>query len=112
MKLPLLSIDGVESNSFELSDKMISLAGSDIIDVGCESSRPGADSVDVLQEMDRLNMALDLLSVNNRPHSIDTSKYEIAEHAIKNGFSIIDLGAAPGGWSQLIIKKYILNYLI
>ena len=29
-------------------------------------------------------------------------KYKI----IKNGFSIIDLGAAPGGWSQLIIKKY------
>ena len=25
---------------------------------------------------------------------------------LKNGFSIIDLGAAPGGWSQFVIQKY------
>ena len=25
---------------------------------------------------------------------------------IKNGFSVIDLGAAPGGWSQYIIQKF------
>ncbi len=30
------------------------------------------------------------------------SKYKI----IKNGYSVIDLGAAPGGWSQFIIEKY------
>tara|TARA_Y100001935_G_scaffold242001_1_gene232011 strand:+ start:2415 stop:3026 length:612 start_codon:yes stop_codon:yes gene_type:complete len=29
-------------------------------------------------------------------------KYKI----LKNGFSIIDLGAAPGGWSQFVIEKY------
>ena len=29
-------------------------------------------------------------------------KYKI----LKNGFSIIDLGAAPGGWSQFTIEKY------
>ena len=83
--------DGNSNLSTEnIIDKIKALELADIIDVGCESSRPGADSVDVLQEMDRLNMALDLLSVNNKPHSIDTSKYEIAEHAIKNGFSIIN----------------------
>ena len=25
---------------------------------------------------------------------------------LKNGLSVIDLGAAPGGWSQFVIKKY------
>jgi len=29
-------------------------------------------------------------------------KYKI----LKNGFSVIDLGAAPGGWSQFVIEKY------
>ena len=30
------------------------------------------------------------------------NKYKI----LKNGFSVIDLGAAPGGWSQFVIQKY------
>ncbi len=25
---------------------------------------------------------------------------------LKNGFSVIDLGSAPGGWSQFVIQKY------
>ena len=25
---------------------------------------------------------------------------------LKNGFSVIDLGAAPGGWSQFVIEKF------
>jgi len=29
-------------------------------------------------------------------------KYKI----LKNGFSVIDLGASPGGWSQFVIEKY------
>tara|TARA_B100000029_G_scaffold111316_1_gene103292 strand:+ start:2564 stop:3175 length:612 start_codon:yes stop_codon:yes gene_type:complete len=29
-------------------------------------------------------------------------KYKI----LKNGFYVIDLGAAPGGWSQVVIKKF------
>jgi len=27
-------------------------------------------------------------------------------NVIKNGISVIDLGAAPGGWSQFVIQKY------
>ena len=30
------------------------------------------------------------------------NKYKI----LKNGLLVIDLGAAPGGWSQFVIKKY------
>ena len=29
-------------------------------------------------------------------------KYKI----LKNGLSVIDIGAAPGGWSQFVIQKY------
>ena len=27
-------------------------------------------------------------------------------NVLKNGYSVIDLGAAPGGWSQYVIKKF------
>ena len=83
--------DGNSNLSTEnIIDKIKALELADIIDVGCESSRPGADTVDVFEEMDRLNMALDLLPTNKKPHSIDTSKYEIADYAIRNGFTIIN----------------------
>jgi len=77
-------------------DKIKLLELADIIDVGCESSRPGSDRIDTTEEIDRLNKALDLLPLKTKPLSIDTSKYEVAEHAIKHGFAIINDITAGG----------------
>ena len=51
-------------------DKIKLLELADIIDVGCESTRPGSDRIDTTEEIDRLNKALDLLPLKTKPLSI------------------------------------------
>ena len=70
--------------------KLNKLDESDIIDVGCESSRPGSDSISAEEELNRLDLILSLISTDNKLFSIDTSKYEVAKHAVKHGFGIIN----------------------
>ena len=76
-------------NQKKLSDKMISLAGSDIIDVGCESSRPNAKPISEKEEIDRLSKVIDVIS-NDKFLSIDTYKYEVARYALSNGFRMVN----------------------
>ena len=67
------------------------LAGADIIDVGCESSRPGSKSIDINSELDRLSFFLNAVNLDlNVCFSIDTYKYQVAEYALKNGFKMIN----------------------
>ncbi len=76
-------------NQEKLSDKMMSLAGSDIIDIGCESSRPNAKPISEKQEIERLSKVIDMIS-NDSFLSIDTYKYEVAKYALSNGFRMIN----------------------
>ena len=77
----------LNSNRIKLN-KMIS---ADIIDVGCESSRPGASSVKVDEEIERLKTFIPLIKeYPNKIFSIDTYKYETALYAVNNGFKIIN----------------------
>jgi len=65
--------------------------GSDIIDIGGESTRPGAVPVTVLEEMDRTIPLIEKLSKNlNIPISIDTSKHEVAKEAIRAGCAMVN----------------------
>lgn len=65
--------------------------GADIIDVGGESTRPGADSVNVAVEMERVIPVIERLSEKIPvPISIDTRKSEVAEAAIRAGAHIIN----------------------
>ncbi len=64
--------------------------GADIIDVGAESSRPGSKRIDSLEEMRRLSVILDDISSYSIPFSIDTYKPDVAEVALKKGFSIVN----------------------
>lgn len=65
--------------------------GTDIIDIGAESTRPGYQPIGCEEEMRRLAPLLALLRQSpNIPLSIDTSKPEIAAAAIKAGFTIIN----------------------
>ncbi|NTW54497.1 MAG: dihydropteroate synthase [Chlorobaculum sp.] len=66
-------------------------AGAEIIDVGGESTRPGADSVGAEEEMRRTTPFIELL----RRHSdvvisIDTWKSEVAEAALRVGANIVN----------------------
>lgn len=65
--------------------------GADIIEVGGESTRPGATRLSVREELSRVLPVLDILAGRLRvPIAIDTYKSDIAAAAVKNGASIIN----------------------
>ncbi|WP_103110466.1 dihydropteroate synthase [Brevibacillus reuszeri] len=66
-------------------------AGADIIDIGGESTRPGAEPVDEAQELDRVLPIIRLLSEELAvPLSIDTYKAAVADRALAAGAHIIN----------------------
>jgi len=72
--------------------------GAAIIDIGGESTRPGAGSVDVQQELDRVIPIIEIVrSVTDIPISIDTSKAEVMRASVAAGASLInDVNALQG----------------
>ncbi len=65
--------------------------GADIIDVGGESSRPGAESVGEAEELQRVIPVLEALSKSTSvPLSIDTVKPGVAREALRAGASMIN----------------------
>ncbi|WP_146590867.1 dihydropteroate synthase [Puniceibacterium confluentis] len=65
--------------------------GADIIDVGGESTRPGAAAVPIPSEIARIEPVITALSsAVSVPVSIDTRKYSVAEAAIKAGASLVN----------------------
>jgi dihydropteroate synthase len=68
--------------------------GADIVDVGGESTRPGADPVPADEEMRRVIPVIEALAGQVRL-SIDTTKPEVAEAAVEAGATLInDVSAA------------------
>ena len=65
--------------------------GAAIIDVGGESTRPGAEAVDVSEELDRvLPVVMAITAELAVPVSVDTSKPEVMEAALAAGASMIN----------------------
>ena len=64
--------------------------GADIIDIGGESTRPGAAPVSLEEELDRVMPVLDSLVAEGVPISIDTQKTEVMREAIKRGATMIN----------------------
>ncbi|BAO44628.1 dihydropteroate synthase [Thiolapillus brandeum] len=65
--------------------------GAAIIDIGGESTRPGAEPVSVQEEMDRVVPVIEALrELLDIPLSIDTSKPEVMEEAVKAGAGMIN----------------------
>lgn len=63
--------------------------GADFIDVGGESTRPGAERVSLEEEMDRVIPVIEILSEKIKiPISIDSYKSEVVEEAFKAGAEI------------------------
>lgn len=66
-------------------------AGADIIDVGGESTRPGAQAVPLQQELDRVIPVIEAITAElSIPVSIDTSKPEVMQAAVAAGASMIN----------------------
>lgn len=65
--------------------------GADVIDVGGESTRPGADEVTAAEELRRVIPVIEKLSaVTAVPVSVDTRKSEVAEAALRAGASVVN----------------------
>ena len=65
--------------------------GADIIDIGGESTRPGALPVDVNEELGRVIPVIKRLkALIDIPISIDTSKSHVAKAALENGASMVN----------------------
>jgi len=85
--------DGGRHNDFESAVarglEMIA-EGVDIIDIGGESTRPGADRVSETEELERTIPVITELAKHGARMSIDTMRASTAEASIKAGASIIN----------------------
>jgi dihydropteroate synthase len=85
--------DGGELPTIEAAvahGRRLAAEGADIVDVGGESTRPGAEPVGVAQELDRVLPVVRTLVDDGLVVSIDTMKAEVAEAAVTAGASIIN----------------------
>ncbi|WP_176731564.1 dihydropteroate synthase [Micromonospora rhizosphaerae] len=64
--------------------------GADLVDVGGESTRPGADRVDAESETARVLPVIRELSAAGIPISIDTSRARVAEAALAAGANVVN----------------------
>ncbi len=65
--------------------------GADVIDVGAESTRPGAEAIDEREELRRLRPVLEVVGKRATvPISVDTRKAGVAERAIDWGAVIVN----------------------
>lgn len=68
-------------------------AGADVLDIGGESSRPGAQSVPLDQELQRVMPVLERLAEMDTMISIDTVKPDVAAAALRGGCHLVnDIG--------------------
>lgn len=66
-------------------------SGADIIDVGGESTRPGAQAVELQQELDRVIPVIEAIVAQlSVPVSIDTSKPGVMREAVRAGAGMIN----------------------
>lgn len=81
-----LDKDRAVERAFEME-----VQGADIIDIGGESTRPGARAVSARQECGRVIPIIKILAKRLKiPISIDTSKFEVAQKALDCGAVIVN----------------------
>lgn len=83
--------------------------GAAIIDVGGESTRPGADPVSVDEELRRVVPVIERLTSLAIPVSIDTSKTRVAEAALKQGACFVNdvQAGADDGMLELCAEREV-----
>ncbi|WP_135665349.1 dihydropteroate synthase [Halorhabdus rudnickae] len=77
------------ADALDRAEEMIE-AGVDIVDVGGESTRPGADPVSVETERERVVPVIERLADRDVTVSVDTRKVDVAEAALEAGADILN----------------------
>lgn len=105
-----LNINSATEHTFEMIED-----GADIIDIGGESSRPGAEEVSTNEEINRTIPVIESI-LKQKPNtiiSIDTTKSEVAEVALQSGVKIInDISGLSDPKMLEIVKKYDASVVI
>ena len=70
--------------------------GVDIVDVGGESTRPGADRIDPVLEVQRVVPVIAALAAEGVVTSVDTMRASVAEAAIEAGVAIVNDALSHG----------------
>ena len=109
--------DGGKYNKVDLGFKHavnMFKSGSDIIDVGGESTRPRSNEITNKKEWDRIKLILKKLKNNKIPISLDSRKSLIIEKGIKSGVRLINdiSGLKFDSETIKIIKKYDKPFII
>jgi dihydropteroate synthase len=78
--------------------KQMAAEGADLIDIGGESTRPGAERISLMEELRRVIPIVEAISsAIDLPISVDTYKAEVARQALKAGAHLInDVWALQG----------------
>ena len=83
----------IDKESISAKIKSLQNAGSNIIDVGGESTRPNAKAISEIEELERLSEVFELVNSGQFSQglfSIDTRHSRTALLAIENGFHVIN----------------------
>lgn len=70
--------------------QMLAAAGADILDIGGESTRPGADAISLNDELERVLPVVEGLHQLKQPLSIDTRKPDVMRQAIDKGARLLN----------------------
>lgn len=102
--------DGGEYNAVdaarERAERMVA-NGAEILDVGGESTRPGADPVSVEEEIDRVVPVIEAIADLDATISVDTRKAAVARAAVEAGADIInDVSGLEDPEMRLVAAEY------
>ena len=88
--------------------------GSKIIDIGGESTRPGAKDINKITEWKRINKTLRKVKKLNKFISLDTRKSWVMEKGIKNNINLINdvSGLNYDNKTVFVLKKYQIPFVI
>jgi dihydropteroate synthase len=88
-------------------------AGADIIDIGGESTRPGADPVSVEAEIDRVIPVIEELADEEIDISVDTRKAAVARAALDAGADILnDVSGLEDPEMRLVAAEYDVPVIV
>jgi len=97
-----LNVDAAVAKGLELIEQ-----GADILDIGGESTRPGAGTVPLEEELRRVVPVVERLARQTKaPLSVDTSKAEVARRSLAAGAHIInDVTALTGDPAMMTVAR-------
>jgi dihydropteroate synthase len=78
------------STAAMLDARQMIIDGADILDIGGESTRPGAVPISVQEELDRVMPVIEYLRAEAIPVSVDTYKPEVMRAALTAGASMVN----------------------